>query len=182
MHEIGDPERLHPLLAVAGDLDQRELALDMRPLDGQIGDLVDRHELVEQRLDLLDHLRGAGGHDVDPRAAARAVDLRYGQAVDVVAAAREQADHPGQHARLVVDQDGDRVALLLLGRHRVSSVSSKRPSAAAGARLRPGVRAQRRASGAGQTSTMPSSEPCTGASSSGQSLISLCAAPPGIIG
>ena len=82
-------------------------------------DLVDRHQLVEQRLDLLDHLLGAAGHDVDAREMLDVVDLGYGQAVDVVAAAREQADHAGEHARLVVDQHGDRVALLLL-RHLMS--------------------------------------------------------------
>ena len=37
------------------------------------------------------------------------VDLGYRQALDVVAAAGEQADDAGQDARLVVDQDGDRV-------------------------------------------------------------------------
>src|SRR5690606_30569241 len=86
VHEVGDAQGLHPLLAVARDLDQGELALDVRALQGQIGDPVHGHQLVEQRLDLLDHRGGAGGHDVDARQAARAVDLGDGQAVDVVAA------------------------------------------------------------------------------------------------
>ena len=57
--------RLDPLLAGAGDLDQRELALHRRALDGQVVHVVDRHEPAELGLDLLDHRRRAGGHDGD---------------------------------------------------------------------------------------------------------------------
>ena len=41
---------------------------------------------------------------------AAAFHRRHGQAVDVVAAAGEQADDAGEDARLVVHQDGDRRA------------------------------------------------------------------------
>ena len=37
--------------------------------------------------------------------------LRNGERVDIVAAAREQADDAGQDARLVVDDDGKRMRL-----------------------------------------------------------------------
>ena len=67
MHEVGDAQRLDQPLPVAGDLHQRQLALDMRALDGEVLDLVHRHQLGQQRLDLLDHGLGAGGDDVDAR-------------------------------------------------------------------------------------------------------------------
>ncbi len=88
-------------------LDQRHLAGDVRALAGEVGDAVDRHQAVELRLDLLDHHLGARRHDVDAAAAALVVDRRHGQAVDVVAAAGEQPDDAGEHAGLVLDQDGD---------------------------------------------------------------------------
>jgi hypothetical protein len=66
---------------------------------------------LELRLDLVDHLRGAGGDDGDAAAVAGVVDLGHGQAVDVVAAPREEADDAGQHAGLVVDDHGEGVAI-----------------------------------------------------------------------
>ena len=46
---------LDPLLALAGDLDHGELALDRVALHRQVGDRVDRHQPLELMLDLLDH-------------------------------------------------------------------------------------------------------------------------------
>ena len=116
MHEVGEAQRPDQPLAVAGHLDQRQLALDVRPLGGQVLDPLHRHQLRQQRLDLLDDELAAGGDDVDARQAAHLVDLRYRQALDIVAAAREQADHPGEYAGLVVDERHDGVAPLFLAR------------------------------------------------------------------
>ena len=116
MHEVGQPQRLDQPLAVARHLDQRQLALDVRPLGGEVLDPLHRHQLGEQRLDLLDDELAAGGDDVDARQAAHLVDLRYRQALDIVAAAREQPDHPGEHAGLVVDERHDGVTPLFLAR------------------------------------------------------------------
>ena len=105
------PKRLDPVLAVAGDLDQRQLALERPALRGEVGDRMDRHQALKLVLDLGQHHRRAGGHDGDPRQVLGVLGLRDGQALDVVAAAGEQADDPGQHARLVVDEDRKRVPL-----------------------------------------------------------------------
>ena len=114
-------KRLEQALAVAGHLDQGQLALDMRPLGGQVQHPLHRHQLGEQGLDLLDHELAAGGDDVDPRQAADLVDRGYRQAVDIVAAAGEQADDPGQDTRLVVDERHDGVTPLFLTRCHESS-------------------------------------------------------------
>ncbi len=58
--------RASPLPA---DLDQHHLALDERPLVGQIVNLVHRHQPRQLRLDLLDDHPRARGHDGDPRQA-----------------------------------------------------------------------------------------------------------------
>src|SRR4051794_3390846 len=81
----------------------------MRAFVGQVADPVDRHQPVELVLDLLDDHAGAAGDDGDARNLLFRIDLRHGQALDVVATAGEQADDTGQHARLVIDQDGNRV-------------------------------------------------------------------------
>jgi hypothetical protein len=52
-----------------------------------------------------------GGDDGDAARVALVVRLGHGEALDVVAAAREEADHAGEHAGLVVDEDGEGVAL-----------------------------------------------------------------------
>src|SRR4051812_33246053 len=82
------------------------------------------------------------------------IDLGHGQAFDIVAAPGKQADDTGQHAGLVVDQHGDGVAFAG-GTARILLVQH-------------------------QTSILPSSE--TPTSSSSPRIISLCAAPDGIIG
>ncbi len=38
------------------------------------------------------------------------INLGHRQAFDIVAAARKQPNHAGQHARFIVDQDGDGMA------------------------------------------------------------------------
>ena len=99
------------LLAAAGDLDQRHFALD-RPFlaefagpHRQIDDAVNRHDALELRLDLLQHLRRAARDDGDARQMRLMLGLRDRQALDIVAAAGEQADDAGKHARLVVDEN-----------------------------------------------------------------------------
>src|SRR4051812_31239540 len=101
----GEAHCLHPVLAGADDLEERELALDRLALDRQIVDPVHGHEPLELALDLLDHSVGARGHDGDARDVLLVLGLGDGQALDVVAAAREHAGDPRQHARLVVDDN-----------------------------------------------------------------------------
>ena len=72
---------------------------------------MDRHQAVELVLDLREHHRRAGGDDGDPRQVLGVLGLRDREAVDVVAAAGEEADDAGEHARLVVDDHRERVAL-----------------------------------------------------------------------
>ena len=50
VHEVGEPQALDQPLAVAGHLDQRQLPLDVRPLDGEVLDPVHRHELSSSDL------------------------------------------------------------------------------------------------------------------------------------
>jgi hypothetical protein len=71
-----------------------------------------RDHAAKLRLDLVDHGWRAAGDDGDARAVAGVVDLGHGQAVDVVAAAREKPDDAGQHARLVFDDHRQGVAFL----------------------------------------------------------------------
>ena len=70
-----------------------------------------RHEPQQLRLDLFDDHRRAGGDDGDAREVVDAVGLGDGQALDVVAAAREQADDTRQNAGLVVYENRDGVFL-----------------------------------------------------------------------
>src|SRR5271163_501860 len=83
----------------------------MRALIGQIVDLAHRHEARKLRLDLFDdHPRPRGDHG-DPRQTVGTIDLGDGQAVDIITAPGEETDNTRQNARLVVDQDRNRVAL-----------------------------------------------------------------------
>ena len=108
--DIGQAQRLGALLAGALDLDQRQLALDVRTFQGEVVHLVHRHQPIELGLDLLDHHRRSRGDDGDAREVFLHVGLRHREALDVVAAAGKQADHARQDAGLVVDQHGDGVA------------------------------------------------------------------------
>ena len=68
---------------------------------------MDRDQAAQLRLDLLDHGRRSGSHYRNARGMRRAVGFGDREAFDVVAAAGEQPDHAGQHARLIVDRDHD---------------------------------------------------------------------------
>ena len=92
------------------------LALDKRALVGQIVDLVHRHQARQLRLDLFDDHPRAGRHDGDPRQAVLAVDLGDGKAFDIVAAPGKQPDDARQDARLIVDENRNRVPLQALHR------------------------------------------------------------------
>jgi len=70
-----------------------------------------RDQTPKLRLDLFDHRRRAACHHRDSRPVALVVDLGHGQAFDVVAPSRKQADHAGQNARFVVDEHGKRMGL-----------------------------------------------------------------------
>src|SRR3954470_16924922 len=107
--DIGDAQALDPAVAGPGNLDQRQFTLDMRAFVVQLAHPVDRYQPVQLVLDLLDDHAGAAGHDGDARHLLLGIDLGHGQAFDIVATAGKQADDTGQNARLVIDQDGDRV-------------------------------------------------------------------------
>src|ERR1700737_1932030 len=109
--DVGETERLDARLAFARDLDQRHLALDKGALIGQVVNLVHRNEARQLRLDLLDNHSRSGGHDGDPRQLVGAVDLGDRQALDIVTAPGKQPYDAGQHARLVVDENGDGMSL-----------------------------------------------------------------------
>src|SRR5262249_16333820 len=108
----------------AADLDQRQLALERRAVDGEVADLVDRHQAVELVLDLLDDHRRARGDHGDARQLGLGVDLGHGQAFDVVAAAGEQADNASEHAGFLVHQHRDGVAAGRLLLHQTSTMPS----------------------------------------------------------
>jgi hypothetical protein len=78
-------------------------------------DLAHLDDAAQLRLDLVDDLRRAGGHDRDARQVALVIGLGHRERLDVVAAAREEADDTRQHAGLVVDDDGEGVPLHHLG-------------------------------------------------------------------
>ena len=86
--------------------------LRCRASDGEIGDAVHRDQPVELVPDLLQHRARAGRHDGDARQVLLVLRLRYGEALDVVAAAGEKPDDAREHARLVVDEHGERMRLL----------------------------------------------------------------------
>ena len=118
---VGEAQRLDPVVALAAHLDHRELALDRRAGLGQVDHALHRHQPLELMADLLDHHRRAGGDDGDAREVLLVLGLRDREAVDIVAARGEQPDDAREHARLVVDQHRERVALdaLLHGRGRI---------------------------------------------------------------
>src|SRR5699024_10633106 len=116
-------------------------------------------------LDLLDHHRRAGGDDGNKREVLGVLGLRHGQRLDVIATAGEQADDAGKNARLVIDQNRQRMALGLLN-------SWCRRIMRRGWRLR-----------VQQTITLPFSVTASPIfSAASPRIISLCARPYGIIG
>ena len=104
------PQRLDALVALARHFDQRQLALQRLAEHRQIDDAVHIHQPLELALDLRQHLRRAGGDDGEARQMLLVLGLRHRQAIDVVATAREQTGDAREHARLVVDQDGEACA------------------------------------------------------------------------
>src|SRR3546814_4603159 len=53
---VGKPQRLDAVIARAGNLDQRQLALHVRPQRGQVGYLVDGHQRSEEHTSELQSL------------------------------------------------------------------------------------------------------------------------------
>ena len=90
-------------LLVGGDLDERQLALDVADLV-EVVHLDDADQLVELFVDLLDHLIVAVGHERDPRDS-RIERFGDRQALDVEAPAAEQPGNAREHAELVLDED-----------------------------------------------------------------------------
>src|SRR5690606_13049606 len=82
--DVGKAQRLDPLFPRARDLYQRQFALDVRAVLGQVDVLVHRYQPVELRMNLVDHLRWATGDDGDPADRVILGDVGHGQAVDVV--------------------------------------------------------------------------------------------------
>ncbi len=97
------------LLARPHHLDQRQLTLERHALEREVSA---RRWMgtrtLELMLDLLDDRRRSARHDGDARQMLLVLRLRHREAVDVVAASGEKTDDPRQHARLVVDQNGQR--------------------------------------------------------------------------
>src|SRR5690606_26324790 len=112
--DIRHAQRLDPLLALADHFHKRHFTLDARPVGGEVRDFMHRHETVELRLDLLDHHGGAAGDDGDARQVGLLVDTGHRQPLNALSAHREQADHPRQHAELIIDKDGYGVAKYLV--------------------------------------------------------------------
>src|SRR6478609_3355401 len=130
--ELYGVEHLTAGLRIGLDLDEQQLAVD-RGRAVELDDLADLHQLVE----LLGHLLERRALDVDH-------DRHPGhlgvlgrtdrEGVDVEAAAAEQAGDPGEHARLVLDQDRQRV--LGVGRRTHGRSSRSASSSNRGARSR----------------------------------------------
>ena len=88
--------RFDPVIALADDLHEAQLALHRIAREREIDDPVHWHEPLELALDLLDDAVGAGGHDGDARDMRLVLRLGDRQALDVVAAARNR---PAMRAR-----------------------------------------------------------------------------------
>src|ERR671936_295620 len=107
LEDLAEGHQLAPPGGWSGDLDQRELPLD-RVAWNELRDPEHVDELVHLLLDLRERRVVAIDAQRDPR------DLGLlgrtdGQALDVEATAREHVRDPGEHARLVLDEDGERV-------------------------------------------------------------------------
>ena len=106
--DIGGALDLGALGARGLDLHQHQLALDMGAFR-QVHQLDHFDQLVEVLGDLLDHLIVPHGGQRQTRQG-RVLGRRHGQAFDVVVALGEQADHAGQCAWLVFQQQGNDVS------------------------------------------------------------------------
>src|SRR3954468_2405185 len=100
-------EHLGALGAVGGDLEQRQLAGD-RALGLAVADLDHVDELVQLLGDLVDRVQRAVERQRDARDVV-VVGRPDRQRVDVEAAPREEPGDPRQDARLVLDEDRQRV-------------------------------------------------------------------------
>ena len=104
---LAERDQLGTLVRRGADGDQRQLPLD-RLARAQLDHPQDVDELVHLLLDLLERVLGA----VDPQRQARDVGplgRADGEALDVVAAAREHLRHARERPRLVLELDRDRV-------------------------------------------------------------------------
>src|SRR6185503_7165377 len=105
---LGDLQYLRASIQRAADLQQRDLGLD-GGLTGMVNGVDDIDQLGGLTDDLLQRLGIAAAGDGDARESP-VCDVRADdQALDVVAAARENQRHPHQNTGLVADQDRDRV-------------------------------------------------------------------------
>src|SRR5690606_29026262 len=99
---LEDRAQLLRAAVLHAQLEQRELPLDVI-LAGHIGDVDDVDELRELLRDLLDHALRAGRHERQARYGLVG-GRRYVQALDVVAASREQIRDARQRARFILQQ------------------------------------------------------------------------------
>ena len=100
--DIGDPERLGPVLGGRIDLDEAHLPLHELLLR-KVGHLDDVDQLVELLDDLLEDPFVARGHDRHLRD--RGVERRADRdGLDVEPPAAEQSRHPRQHAEFIFHQ------------------------------------------------------------------------------
>src|SRR3954471_2461608 len=109
---VRQPQRLDAMLALSANLDHCKLALDRAFRQRHVDDAIHRDHAVELMLDLLDHHRRARRDDGDAREMLLALGLRDREALDVVAAPREQADDAREHAGLVLHEHRKRVRLV----------------------------------------------------------------------
>src|SRR6185436_12473764 len=95
------------VLRLGVDADEDQLPLDVAVV-GQVVDLDHVDQLVELLHHLLDHELVAADHD-GHAGDAGVQRLAHRQALDVVAARREEPGHPREHAELVLHEHRDRV-------------------------------------------------------------------------
>src|SRR3954451_2878903 len=105
--DLDDLEHLGALGPVGGDLEQRQLARD-RSVGLEVADLDHVDELVQLLGDLVDRVQRTVEGQRDARDVV-VVGRADREGVDVEAAPREQAGDPRQDARLVLDEDRQRV-------------------------------------------------------------------------
>src|SRR5579859_1738612 len=107
VEDFAERDELGPGARRRGHLQQDEFALD-RLAGAELGDAEHVHELVHLLLDLLERLRLAVDAQCDARDVV-ALGRADREAVDVEAAACEQARDPHQDTWLVLDENGERV-------------------------------------------------------------------------
>src|SRR5260221_12545911 len=107
LEDLAERHQLGPRALRRRHLDQRELALER--LSGcELRHAEHVHELVHLLLDLLERMRLAVDAQRDPRDVV-ALGLADGEALDVEAAAGKHAGDARERARLVLEEDGQRV-------------------------------------------------------------------------